>query len=107
MFESEGEPTRHPVTPVSLLDQQPSDSERTSLWSLIANRLRGRWRAAILLGFLLGAGLGAAGYLLTVPKYQSVGIIRISAMHIDFGAVREIVVIRVPVTGVRAQVVFR
>ena len=55
-----------------------SDEEGKGLWSLIDDRLRGRWRPAIALGLLLGALFAAAGYLWTKPKYESTGLIRIA-----------------------------
>jgi Mrp family chromosome partitioning ATPase/uncharacterized protein involved in exopolysaccharide biosynthesis len=53
------------------------DSARgESLWSLIDDRLRGRWRWAVLLGVVLATLLGIAGYRSTEPRYESVGMVQ-------------------------------
>lgn len=56
-----------------------SGQQNESLWKMIDDRLRGRWKRAILLGLTLGAILGVLGYLTASPMYQSVGVVRIAA----------------------------
>ncbi len=53
------------------------DGSAGSLWAVVDNRLRGRWRSALITGVVLGTLLGVAAYFSTVPKYQSAGLIRI------------------------------
>ena len=53
------------------------DGSAGSLWAVVDNRLRGRWRSALITGIVLGTLLGVAAYFSTVPKYQSAGLIRI------------------------------
>ena len=48
-----------------------------NLWSLLDDRLRGRWLYSFLLGFILAGGCGAAGYFLTTPKFESSAMIRV------------------------------
>ena len=57
-----------------------ADGSAGSLWAVIDNRLRGRWRSALISGVVLGTLLGVAAYFSTVPKYQSAGLIRIAPM---------------------------
>ena len=59
-------------------DEPPGEGPRGSLWSLLDDRLRGRWRIAIALGCVLGLAFASAAYLLVQPKYQSVALIRIA-----------------------------
>ena len=54
------------------------DSEHPSPWQMIDNRLRGRWRYAIALGLVLGAGLSVAGYHLAPVRYESSGRIHVA-----------------------------
>ncbi len=54
------------------------DGSARSLWAVVDNRLRGRWRSALITGVVLGTLLGVAAYFSTVPKYQSAGLIRIA-----------------------------
>ncbi len=54
------------------------DVRGDSLWTVIDDRMRGRWHWAILLGILLSATLGLLGFKSAKPMYQSVGAIRIS-----------------------------
>jgi Mrp family chromosome partitioning ATPase/Skp family chaperone for outer membrane proteins len=49
-----------------------------SLWRLVDDRLRGRWRHMFLVGLLLSVGLGIAGFKSTVPVYRSVGAVRVT-----------------------------
>lgn len=49
-----------------------------SLFAVIDDRLRGRWRLAILIGIILGTIAAACGYYLSRPKYESLGYIRIA-----------------------------
>src|SRR5262245_59682981 len=49
-----------------------------SLWSLIDDRMRGRWKWAILLALGLGLVLGVLGYFTGKPMFESVGVVRIS-----------------------------
>ena len=53
------------------------DRSAGSLWAVVDNRLRGRWRLALITGVVLGTLLGVAAYFSTVPKYQSAGLIQI------------------------------
>ena len=53
------------------------DGSAGSLWTVVDNRLRGRWRSALITGIVLGTLLGVAAYFSTVPKYQSAGLIQI------------------------------
>jgi len=54
-----------------------SDQQNESLWKLIDDRLRGRWKWATLLGLGLGAILAVLGYFTAAPMYQSMGVVRI------------------------------
>jgi Mrp family chromosome partitioning ATPase len=54
------------------------DASGGSLWSVIDDRLRGRWLIASVIGVVLAAMLGAAGYLSAKPTYDSVAYIRIA-----------------------------
>lgn len=49
-----------------------------SIWQLIDDRMRGRWRWAIVLGVLLAGALGVLGYLSAVPYYQSTAVVKIT-----------------------------
>ena len=70
--------TLSPMVVGSTRDGTFADGGGASLWSLIDDRLRGRWKAAIVVGFVLGTVFGIAGYLFTTPKYESAGLIRIA-----------------------------
>ena len=52
--------------------------ERSSLWSMVDDRLRGRWRAAIVVSLLLATVFSLAGYRRSTPEYLSGGLIRIA-----------------------------
>lgn len=56
----------------------PPAEPRESLWVMIDDRMRGRWRWAILVGVILSAALAAAGFMSAKPLFQSTGAIRIS-----------------------------
>ncbi|MEE9129653.1 MAG: hypothetical protein V3T84_06505 [Phycisphaerales bacterium] len=67
--------------PVNYDHAEPfEDGSARSLWAVVDNRLRGRWRSALITGVILGTLLGVAAYFSTVPKYQSAGLIRIAPM---------------------------
>ena len=55
-----------------------SDHHSQSLWSLIDDRMRGRWKWAILIGLALSLILGVLGYFTGKPMFESVGLVRIS-----------------------------
>ena len=65
-----------PSVPAS--QESLTDPSGASLWSLVDDRLRGRWILAIVIAFVLAMILGPAGYLSTDPIYQSTGLIRIA-----------------------------
>lgn len=48
-----------------------------SIWEMVDDRMRGRWRWAIVLGLLLGGALAVAGYFSAEPVFRSVGAIRV------------------------------
>ena len=74
MSRNDIEPPVHDVP-----DARPSmGDESVGLWALINDRLQGRWIPAILVGVSLGLLLGFAGYQVTIPLYQSTGLIRIA-----------------------------
>lgn len=54
------------------------DDTPQGLWSLVNDRLTGRWKFAIPLGIILAALAATAGYHSTEPKYESSGMIRIA-----------------------------
>ncbi len=62
----------------SARDGVSADGDRRTLWSLVDDRLRGRWKRTVVLGLVLGGLFGGAGYLSTAPMYQSIGFIRIA-----------------------------
>ena len=66
-----------PARPDHPDDESGAGRETTSLWSLVNDRLWGRWRMAVAAGLLLGALLGTAAFFKTVPQYQSSGLIRV------------------------------
>ncbi len=59
------------------LPAAPSEPEGHNLWAVLDSRLRGRWIMAGVVGAFLAVGLGAGAYVLTKPKYESVGLIHI------------------------------
>lgn len=50
----------------------------TGLWTLVTDRMSGRWKYAIPLAILLAATFGVAGYLLPDLTYESQGLVRVS-----------------------------
>ena len=79
--------SRNDIEPVTLSSPPVHDvpgarpsmgDESVGLWALINDRLQGRWIPAILVGVSLGLFLGFAGYQVTIPLYQSTGLIRIA-----------------------------
>ena len=54
------------------------DGGAGSLWSIVDDRLRGRWRIAIAAGLALGVLFAVLGYLSTAPKFASGGLIRVA-----------------------------
>ena len=66
----------HSIAPGPLTGFGGESFRGESLWSLIDDRLRGRWRWAALLGIALAALLGVAGYKSTEPRYESVGMVQ-------------------------------
>lgn len=70
--------TLSPMVVGSTRDGTFAEAGGATLWSLIDNRLRGRWKPAIVVAFVLGTVFGIAGYLFTTPKYESAGLIRIA-----------------------------
>ncbi len=55
-----------------------AEEASVSIWKLVNDRLRGRWRPMIIIGVVLGFGMAAAGYLSTFPIYKSTGTIRVA-----------------------------
>ncbi|MHC5003657.1 MAG: GumC family protein, partial [Planctomycetota bacterium] len=53
------------------------DEGGQSLWAMIDDRLQGRWRWSVMLAALLGTALAVLGWRSTVPKYESIGVIRV------------------------------
>ncbi len=49
-----------------------------SLWRMVDDRLRGRWRWMVLIAAVLGTGLAVAGWRSTGPMYESLGVIRVT-----------------------------
>lgn len=49
-----------------------------SAFAVLDDRLRGRWRIAIVLGVLLGAAAGVAGYLFSPVLYSSQGVVHVA-----------------------------
>lgn len=47
--------------------------EQVNLWRMLDERLRGRWRIAIIIGLTLGAAFGIAGYVLSPVKFVAEG----------------------------------
>ncbi len=54
------------------------DGGAGTLWSIVDDRLRGRWRIAIAAGLALGVLFAVLGYLSTTPKFASGGLIRVA-----------------------------
>ena len=48
-----------------------------SIWEMVDDRMRGRWRMAIVIGMLLAAGLATAGFFSAEPVYRSMGAVRV------------------------------
>lgn len=56
----------------------PDDSQSgPSLWTMLDDRMRGRWKWAILGGAALGVTLALVGYFSTIPMYRSMGAVRV------------------------------
>src|ERR1043165_1521249 len=55
-------------------DNQP----KSSLWAVLDDRMRGRWRPALMVGLILSIVLALAGYLTGAPAYRSAGAIRVA-----------------------------
>ena len=64
--------------PASILGEGESAEQGTSLWTVLDDRMRGRWRWACILGLGLATALGAIGYFTATPMYRSVGAVRIT-----------------------------
>ncbi|TDJ36724.1 MAG: hypothetical protein E2O54_16545, partial [Gammaproteobacteria bacterium] len=75
----DGDPSPFPTSDVNHGHDEPlAEGPRGSLWSLLDDRLRGRWRITIAVGFGMGLVLAVAAYVYVQPKYESVAIIRIA-----------------------------
>lgn len=48
-----------------------------SLWKVIDDRLRGRWKWMIVCGLLLAVKFGIIGYMSTVPRFRSTAIVQV------------------------------
>lgn len=68
--------------PLLLENQSNSgdDDAQQGLWTMVNDRLTGRWKFAIPLGIVLAGVLGYLGYHSTEPKYESSGMIRVAPM---------------------------
>jgi Mrp family chromosome partitioning ATPase/uncharacterized protein involved in exopolysaccharide biosynthesis len=78
------------VAPPPLVGPPPEEPAGQSLWSLVDDRLRGRWKWAILTALLLAPAFGYAGWESTVPQFESVGVIRVaSTVPITFEGIPE------------------
>ena len=55
-----------------------SEDQRGNLWSLVDDRLHGRWRITIIGGCVLGLTFAVAAFLIVQPKYESTALIQIS-----------------------------
>ncbi len=75
-------PVNHPLSDDygrhDLADLSDQGESGHDLWNVVDDRLRGRWKWAILLGVVLGTLLAAAGYLSATVKYESTGLIRVA-----------------------------
>ncbi|MCA9291667.1 MAG: AAA family ATPase [Phycisphaerales bacterium] len=58
-------------------DEERLDA-RESLWVVVDDRLRGRWRRMIIVGLVLAAALAFGGFASTVPSYRSTGAIHVA-----------------------------
>jgi polysaccharide biosynthesis transport protein len=54
-----------------------SDAKQESLWKIIDDRMRGRWKYACMIGLGLAAVLGIGGYFSASPMFQGMGAIEI------------------------------
>ena len=57
-----------------------SEPSHQGLWSLVNDRLMGRWKYAIPTGIVLAVVLGFVGYNSTQPKFESTGLVRVAPM---------------------------
>jgi len=53
------------------------ENQSMNLWSLIQDRMAGRWHLAIPLGLVFSITFAAVGYLMPTPKYTSEGVVRV------------------------------
>jgi polysaccharide biosynthesis transport protein len=56
----------------------PPDAEAPGLWTLVSDRLSGRWGWAAALALLLAVAAGWSGYHATRPMYESTGMIHVA-----------------------------
>jgi Mrp family chromosome partitioning ATPase/capsular polysaccharide biosynthesis protein len=64
-----------PSSPFGGFDDGQPDA---SIWEMVDDRMRGRWRTAIVVGALLAGALATAGYFSAEPVYRSMGAVRVS-----------------------------
>ncbi len=62
----------------AMFDDPAGDVEREPLWSMINDRLQGRWLPMVVVGAVAAGLFGGLGYLSTGPKYMSAGAIHVA-----------------------------